>query len=172
MEGEYIDHGVSGRRARRPALDEMRAKASRREIDAILVSRLDRGAVLRKRRAKVSPNDLRQAKQRGTVSPEIKLVLRGIEDELADLVDALGGLERLSPQRKAILDDVARAGLVAAVAGLRYVQEPDDADAAKLLLQAGAGRLRGLRALGLDRAERDVPSLGEYLGSKAEEGSK
>ncbi len=39
---EYIDHGVSGSKDRRPALDEMLAKAKRRAFDAIAVVKLDR----------------------------------------------------------------------------------------------------------------------------------
>ncbi len=39
---EYIDHGVSGSRDRRPALDELMAKARRRSFDAVAVTKLDR----------------------------------------------------------------------------------------------------------------------------------
>ena len=39
---EFIDHGVSGRRDRRPALDRLLVAARRREIDAVAVVKLDR----------------------------------------------------------------------------------------------------------------------------------
>ena len=39
---EYVDHGVSGAKERRPALDVMVADAKRRRFDAIVVWRLDR----------------------------------------------------------------------------------------------------------------------------------
>ncbi len=39
---EYIDHGISGSKDRRPALDEMMAKAKRRSFDAVAVVKLDR----------------------------------------------------------------------------------------------------------------------------------
>ena len=39
---EYVDHGVSGRKDRRPALDDMMAAARRREIDAVCCVKLDR----------------------------------------------------------------------------------------------------------------------------------
>ncbi len=39
---EYIDHGVSGAKDRRPALDEMMTKAKRRAFDAVAVVKLDR----------------------------------------------------------------------------------------------------------------------------------
>jgi DNA invertase Pin-like site-specific DNA recombinase len=39
---EYVDHGVSGRRNRRPALDRMLQAARRQEVSAVVVVRLDR----------------------------------------------------------------------------------------------------------------------------------
>ncbi len=39
---EYTDHGISGAKASRPALNRLMADAQRRRIDAILVWRLDR----------------------------------------------------------------------------------------------------------------------------------
>lgn len=40
--GEFVDHGVSGAKDRRPALDKMMAAARRRDVDAIVVAKLDR----------------------------------------------------------------------------------------------------------------------------------
>ncbi len=40
--GEYVDHGVSGARDRRPALDSMMADARRRRFDAVACVKLDR----------------------------------------------------------------------------------------------------------------------------------
>jgi putative DNA-invertase from lambdoid prophage Rac len=39
---EYLDHGISGTKERRPALDRMLADAKRRRLDVIVVWRLDR----------------------------------------------------------------------------------------------------------------------------------
>jgi predicted site-specific integrase-resolvase len=39
---EFVDEGVSGAKASRPALDEMLAAARRRELSAIVVTKLDR----------------------------------------------------------------------------------------------------------------------------------
>ena len=40
--GEYVDHGISGAKARRPALDRLLADARRRRFDAIAIVKLDR----------------------------------------------------------------------------------------------------------------------------------
>lgn len=39
---EYVDHGISGAKERRPALDELTADARRRRFDVVLCWRLDR----------------------------------------------------------------------------------------------------------------------------------
>jgi DNA invertase Pin-like site-specific DNA recombinase len=40
--GTYVDHGISGAKARRPALDRLMADARRRGFDALAVVKLDR----------------------------------------------------------------------------------------------------------------------------------
>ena len=42
VEGEYVDHGVSGKKAQRPAMERLMEAARRRRIDAVLVWKLDR----------------------------------------------------------------------------------------------------------------------------------
>ena len=39
---EHVDHGVSGAKESRPALDEMMAAARRRDLDVIVIVKLDR----------------------------------------------------------------------------------------------------------------------------------
>ena len=41
---EFIDHGVSGAKSSRPALDEMMTAAKRRDVDVVLIVKLDRFA--------------------------------------------------------------------------------------------------------------------------------
>src|SRR5262249_3019851 len=42
--GEYVDHGISGSKEKRPALDKLMADARRRAMDAVVVFRFDRFA--------------------------------------------------------------------------------------------------------------------------------
>jgi DNA invertase Pin-like site-specific DNA recombinase len=44
VEGEYVDHGVSGTKASRPAMDRLMNAARRRAVDAIVVWKIDRWA--------------------------------------------------------------------------------------------------------------------------------
>jgi DNA invertase Pin-like site-specific DNA recombinase len=44
LAGEFVDHGVSGSKDRRPALDQLMAGARRREFDAVVCWRFDRFA--------------------------------------------------------------------------------------------------------------------------------
>jgi DNA invertase Pin-like site-specific DNA recombinase len=44
LAAEYVDHGVSGSREKRPALDKLMADARRRAMDAVVVFRFDRFA--------------------------------------------------------------------------------------------------------------------------------
>src|SRR6266852_2162576 len=41
MASEYVDHGVSGSKDRRPALNRLMVAATRREFDVVLVWKLD-----------------------------------------------------------------------------------------------------------------------------------
>ena len=40
--GEFVDHGISGAKNSRPALDSMLAAARRRDLDVIVIAKLDR----------------------------------------------------------------------------------------------------------------------------------
>jgi DNA invertase Pin-like site-specific DNA recombinase len=42
--GEYVDHGISGSKERRPSLDRLLADCRRRRVDAVVVYRYDRFA--------------------------------------------------------------------------------------------------------------------------------
>ena len=42
LAGEYVDHGVSGAKSRRPALDRLLADARRRRFDVLAITKLDR----------------------------------------------------------------------------------------------------------------------------------
>jgi len=44
VHAEFVDHGASGARERRPALDELMDAARKRSFDAVLVYRFDRFA--------------------------------------------------------------------------------------------------------------------------------
>jgi DNA invertase Pin-like site-specific DNA recombinase len=130
----YADHGVSGRRDRRPALDRLMADARRRRFDVLVVWRSDR--LFRSVRAMV--NALGELDALGvsfvsatevfdTTTPQGRLLLH--------LVAAFGEFERQ------VLVERTVAGLAAAKRrGVRLGRPPGD--------RPPAGRVRALREAG------------------------
>lgn len=116
----------------------------------------------RRESARVRPADLAHLRTSGTVPARLAGFLEAAEVEAESLIDALGGLDRVSPQRRALVEDVARCGLVLRAELARYVQT-QDSDAAGKVSTLTAARRAGLQALGLDRAARDVPSLADIV---------
>lgn len=120
----------------------------------------------RRRRSQIAPAELEALRKSGTVSESIRALglVDAAQAEAVDLLDALGGEEHVSPQRRVLIDDVARIGLVMRAELARYVQK-GDADAAGRVGTLAGQRRSSLAALGLDvrRVERD---LDEYLARR------
>ena len=112
---------------------------------------------MRLQRERVLPSDRRAFERPGAlVRPELRPLTQAAAAELSALLEALGGPERVSPQRRALIDDTARLGLVLRVSLLRVVQA-GDGDAASRVNAAASARRANLQALGLDdrRGELD-----------------
>jgi len=94
------------------------------------------------------------------VRPELRPLTQAAAAELSALLEALGGAERVSPQRRALIEDTARLGLVLRVSLLRVVQT-GDGEAASCVNAAASARRANLQALGLDdrRDELDFDFL-------------
>lgn len=122
----------------------------------------------KRREAEVKPQDLTRLRASGTVPVRLVGFLEGAEVEAERLLEALGGPDRASPQRRALVEDVARLGLVLRAELARYVQAGDSDAAARVGTLANARRA-SLVALGLDRAAKPVPDLRTYLAEKARE---
>jgi hypothetical protein len=125
----------------------------------------------------VRPADLDALKRDGTAHPSLAAPLSAADVEELDLLTALEGprsLENgvrnpnhrpLSAQKRAILDDVVRMGLVLRGELRRYVQALDGDAGARVGTLASA-RARLLGQLGLDHLEHDV-DLRAYLAQNA-----
>jgi hypothetical protein len=101
----------------------------------------------------------------GQVSPALLPVVKQAQEEAWDIGLALGGPDELSPQRRALLADLARLGV--ALGGLTavYLRNEDPETASRMATLANARR-QHLLALGLDerRVEQDLDA---YLAARA-----
>jgi hypothetical protein len=132
--------------------------------------RIRRGLVRahERRRAalRVVPSDLARL-QAGDVAPSLAGFLADAQAEAESLMDALGGADRVSPQRSIVVADLVRAGLVlrAQLAMFLRTQDPDAGSRVGSLL---AARRASLVAVGLDRVQLDALDLDVYAREHAE----
>jgi hypothetical protein len=117
---------------------------------------------------RVNPRDLTLIRS-GKVTASLRPLLPVAEAEMAELLEACGG-ESISPQRRAILEDAVRLGLVLRAELLRYAQTQDPDSASRVSTLANARRA-SLSAVGLDRFAKDV-DLRAYLAAKGTEKSR
>ena len=123
---EFVDHGVSGARDRRPALDRLVADARRRKVDTVVVWRLDR--LGRSLKHLVTLLDELQALGVGFVS-----LGEGIDLQTPAGRLQLHILAALSEFERARIAERVRAGLARARAhGQRVGQKPLDIPTADL----------------------------------------
>ena len=116
--------------------------------------------------ARVYPRDLALLRSTGTVSGPLLPLFEVAELENLELLDAIGG-DVASPQRKAILQDAVRVGMVLRAELARYLQGQDP-DAGARVGSLATARRSSLVALGLDRLAQDVVDLQTYIDSKAQ----
>ena len=109
----------------------------------------------RREAARVRPRDLERLRRSGTVSESLRPLLEIAEEEAAELVSALGGPDEISPQRRAIVEDLVAVGVVLRAELTRFLQSGDPDAGARVGTLAGARRA-SLSALGLERRAREV----------------
>ena len=142
---EFVDHGVSGARDRRPALDRLVADARRRKVDTVVVWRLDR--LGRSLKHLVTLLDELQALGVGFVS-----LGEGIDLQTPAGRLQLHILASLAQFRERIAERV-RAGLARARAnGQRLGQKPLDIRTADLERTAQLSIRRAAAELGIPRS--------------------
>ena len=141
---EYIDHGVSGAKDRRPALDEMMAKAKRRAFDAVAVVKLDR--LVRSTR-----HSTQLAGELEALGVDLIVTDQGIDTStpagrlLFNVLAAIGEFEL------DLIRERTRAGLRAARKRGKRLGRPDALD------DQQRARVRRLAALG--RSQREIANL-------------
>ena len=144
---EFVDHGVSGRRSRRPDLDHLLAAARRREVSAIVVVRLDRLARSLSHLAHLG-------EELGALGVELVSLAEGI-DTASPTGRALFGMCGVFAQLEAdLIRERTRAGLAAARRRGKRLGRPPALD------RAAHARVRRLRASG-----RSLREIADILGA-------
>lgn len=154
---EYVDHGISGSKESRPALNKLMADAHRRRFDAVLVWKIDRFG----RSLKHLVNALAELDARGVafISLRDNLDLSTPSGRLMfQIIGAMAEFER------ALIQERVRAGICRARSkGTRLGRPPDtDLDHARLLqLRAQGASLRQIARelkVGLGTVHRALPA--------------
>lgn len=138
------------------------------------VSEGTRWALAKRRQlARVLPVDLQYLERSGTVTEALRPFFEAAELEGAQLTLAYEGEagtpshRPLSAPRRALLEDLLRAGLIMRGELARYAQTQDPEAAGRAITAMGR-RSAILEKLGLD-VEHEIPDLSTYLEQKARE---
>ncbi len=129
------------------------------------MSRANRGVWLRRKAAaRIAPWEVLELSRTGTLPADRRDYVADAVGEGLAIVADLGGAEQLSAQLLALVQDAQRAGLLLRVLCARVLQsETPDLEAVAKISTLITSRRETLKTLGLERRERDVPSLASYL---------
>ena len=143
---EFVDHGVSGRRDSRPALDALLAACRRREVDAVAVVRLDR-------LARSLAHMARLGEEFSSLGVEMVSLREGIDTSSA-MGRAMFGMCAVFAQLEGdLISDRTKAGLDAAKRRGARIGRP------RALDRRGRARLHRLR-----RSGKSLRECAELLG--------
>lgn len=127
---------------------------------------LARFHAVRLARESYTPADIRAlARPGGATRAEMRPLLEAAAIESETLLDALGGADRISPQRRILLDDFVRVGVVLRATLARYAQTADPECASRLGTLASVRRA-SLVAIGLDERREELDLRG-YMAKRA-----
>jgi hypothetical protein len=113
--------------------------------------------------ARVNLPEVRRYRRLGLVSPALLPLAQIAEDEVSAIFSSLGGVEAVSEQERALVEDFARVGVVLRAELSRYLAGEQDAG-------VRVGTLAGIRrsslvALGLQRRAKEI-GLEDYIEAK------
>ncbi len=125
-----------------------------------------RGVKERRKRLTAQPRDLRRLRKEGLVADALRPLVALAEEESADLVDMLGGIEEVSPAKRLLIEDIAYLGIAFRAEMGRYLATKAP-HALKQAATLANTRRSHLLAVGLDRTEKPVVDAEAYLADKA-----
>lgn len=129
---------------------------------------LARFHAVRVARETIMPADIRALERNSSgVRAEMRPLLEAAAIESETLLEALGGAERVSPQRRVLLDDFVRVGVVLRAMVTRYAQTADPECGSRVGTLA-AVRRASLVAIGLDERREELDLRGYMAKRKAD----
>lgn len=114
------------------------------------------------RRRTATASALRTMRRSGEIAPALAPFADLAADELAEWIAACGGAQRISPMRRALLEDAALLGVPMRAEIARFLARRDTESATRAATLANSRRA-GLIAAGLDPPEPDAIDLHHYL---------
>ncbi len=117
---------------------------------------------------RIGPRDPRTARLVGEVKPSLRGAVRQAELELVELFDALGGVNRLTPTTRAVVEDAVSVGLVLRGELGRYLQSGDH-DAASRVGTLASARRQSFALLGLDPRPSEPRSIASIAAAFSQE---
>ena len=126
---------------------------------------LRRFHALRAEQSRIRLRDVDALEKSGTVPDRLRPLLGTANFEAAQLIEARGGPDFVTPQERFAIEDYARLGVVMRAEFGRFVQDGDPDAGSRVGTLAGIRRSI-LALIGLDRVARDVGDLGTYLAAK------
>jgi hypothetical protein len=121
------------------------------------------GASSRRARARqkaahtVTLDDVRRYRHHGVVAESMKPLAQMAQVELEAWIQDLGGPDSVSAQRRAVLEDCARMGVILRAQLLRFMRsDGEDRHAATSATTAAAARRASLQAVGLERRAKPI----------------
>ncbi len=112
--------------------------------------------------ARILPRDLVRLRDSGTVAESLRPVLDLAENEMAEIIESLGGADAVPPTMRALIEDAVSVGVALRGELGRYLQSGDP-DAASRVGTLAAARRQSLALIGLEPPKDEAPALDAYI---------
>ncbi len=118
--------------------------------------------------ARIRPRDLSRLRDSGTVSESLRPILDLAENEMAEIIESLGGADAIPPTKRALIEDAVSVGVALRGELGRYLQSGDPDAASRVGTLPGARR-QSLALIGLEPPKDEVPALDTYIRTREED---
>ncbi len=116
--------------------------------------------------ARIRPRDLARLRDSGNVAESLRPILDLAENEMAEIINSLGGVDVVPPTKRALIEDAVSVGVALRGELGRYLQSRDP-DAASRIGTLAAARRQSLALIGLEPPKEEAPALDAYIRTHA-----